>query len=174
MATATPVCHPVFADNQEIIKSIVESADSCMGMCGLKHECVGFSSIPTHNNSLVTGMIGVSGEVSGFITVDLPEQFAVHAVSSLLQEELDKLSAQVLDGVGEITNLISGGIKRGLAGTKWGFSGMTVPSVIVGNNYNIAYSTGIKYVSCQFTLVDSEIFLLDERTFQVGISLIRQ
>lgn len=174
MATATLEAIPIFAKNQEIIQAIIHSVDSCMGMCDLKHECVGFSSVPTPQNSLITGMIGVSGEVSGFVTVDMPESFAIRAVSSLIQEKVESLGAQVLDGVGEMTNIISGGLKRGLAGTKWSFSGMTVPSVIVGKNYNIAFATGLKYAACQFTLLDTDIFLTEDRTFQVGVSLIRQ
>ena len=174
MATASLETHPVFAENQEIIDAIIRGVDNCMGMCGLAYECVGFSSVPTPHNSMITGMIGVSGGASGFVTVDMPELFAIHAVSSLLQENVDKLGPQVYDGVGEITNLISGGLKSGLQKTKWSFSNVTVPSIIVGQNYNIAFSAGLKYAACQFSLLNTDIFLLEDRTFHVGISLIRQ
>ncbi|MGD9128244.1 MAG: chemotaxis protein CheX [Planctomycetia bacterium] len=174
MATASLEPHPVFAGNQDIIDAIIKGVDSCMGMCGLKYECVGFSSVPTPHNSMITGMIGVSGDVSGFMTVDMPESCAVQAVSSLLQEDVEKLSPQVYDGVGEIANIISGGLKSGLQKTQWAFSGVTVPSIIVGKSYNIAFATGLKYASCQFSLSDTDIFLLEERTFQVGVSLIKK
>ena len=47
-------------------------------------------------------------------------------MAGLLQEPCDTLTPQVVDGVGEMTNIIAGGIKRGLTGTPWAFGNVTV------------------------------------------------
>ena len=95
-------------------------------------------------------MIGVHGSVSGFITVNLAERVAMEVVGGLLQDKFHTLCSQIIDGVGELTNLVAGGIKKSLSGTDWCFSHVTVPSVIVGQKYQIAYCRGLQYVSATF------------------------
>ena len=119
------------------------------------------------------GMIGVHGDVSGFVTVNMAEKVAMSTVAGLLQEEFNTLTHQVIDGVGEMTNLIAGGVKNGLSGTPWGFSHVTVPSVIVGHNYQIAYAKGLQFISVTFEQQNVETVMLEDRLLQVAISLIR-
>jgi CheY-specific phosphatase CheX len=134
---------------------------------------VGISSVPTGEPGRVTGIIGVHGEVSGFITVNMAEPVARAAVGGLLQDTFDSMSSQVVDGVGEMTNIISGGIKKGLAGSEWGFQHVTVPSVIIGHNYQIAYAGGLQFLCAAFEHQDEASILLDDRLMQVTVSLIR-
>jgi chemotaxis protein CheX len=103
----------------------------------------------------------------------MAESVAMSAVAGLLQERFDRLTPQVIDGVGEITNMIAGGIKKNLGGSPWAFSHVTVPSVIVGRNYQIAYARGLQYLAATFEHINEEVLLLDDRLIQVAISLIR-
>ncbi len=173
MATATDTGISTFAADPLLLKATVDSVQSCLTMCDTEARCVGVSSVPTRDPGNVTGLIGVHGSVSGFITVNMAEAVALSAVGGLLQDRLEKLTPQVIDGVGEMTNLIAGGIKKGLAGTEWGFSNVTVPSVIVGQNYQIAYVAGLQYLSTIFEQANAEAVLLDDRLIKVAISLIR-
>ena len=118
-------------------------------------------------------MIGVHGKASGFVTVNMSDQIAMAAVGGLLDERFDQLTPQVVDGTGEITNIIAGGMKNGLAGTQWAFSHVTVPSVIIGQNYQIAYARGLEYVAATFEHNDENSLMLEDRLLQVAISLIR-
>ena len=173
MATgSTEVLDSISAD-PVLLKAIAGAVKSCLTMCDAEAECVGVNSVPTKDPGTVTGIIGVHGDVSGFITVNMAEKVAMSAVAGLLQEGFDTLTHQVIDGVGEITNIISGGVKNGLAGTPWGFSNVTVPSVIVGNNYQIAYAKGLQFLSVTFEQQNVETVMLDDRLIQVAISLIR-
>lgn len=156
-----------------ILNAIVSSVDSCLTMCDTSANCVGTSTVPASDSGSVTGLIGVHGNVSGFITVNMAEKVAMSAVGGLLQDRFDALNCQVIDGVGEMTNIIAGGIKNGLARSPWAFSNVTVPSVIVGRNYQIAYAKGLQFVSATFEHKNSEAFLLDDRLIRVAISLIR-
>ena len=126
-------------------------------MCDAHARCVGMSTVPMRNAATVTGMIGVHGSVSGFITVSMSETVAMSTVSGLLQEQQSRLTSQVVDGVGEIANIIAGGIKKGLAKSSWAFTHVTVPSVIIGQNYHIAYARGLEYFSAAFEYEKDEI-----------------
>jgi len=156
-----------------LTKAVADGVKACLTMCGVDARCVGLSAVPASDRGSVTGMIGVHGEVSGFITVNLAEKAAFSLVGGLLQEQFDGLTDQVIDGVGEITNIIAGGIKKGLAGSAWSFGHVTVPSVIVGQHYQIAYSKGLEYVSVTFEQTNVESVILDDRLLEVAISLIR-
>jgi chemotaxis protein CheX len=159
--------------NPVVVKAITDAVESGLTMCDLHARCVGISSVPVGEPGTITGLIGIHGEVSGFVSLNLPEAVARAAVGGLLQDRFDKLTAQVIDGVGELANIIAGGIKRGLAGSKWGFSHVTVPSVIVGRNYQIAYAKGLEYVCATFEHDSDETFLLEDRLIHVAASMIR-
>lgn len=164
---------PALTIDPDILNSIIGAVESCLTMCDMKASCVGVSQVPTGDPGLITGLLGIHGKVSGFITVNVAERVAVSAVGGLLQEEFDSLSHQVIDGVGEIANIIAGGIKNGLSGSPWAFTHVTVPSVIVGHNYHIAYAKGIQYLSATFEQQDTEAVMLSDRLLQVAISMIR-
>ena len=173
MSTATAVDLSAVSADPSLLSAITGAVESCLAMCDTEAECVGVSSVPTQDPGRITGMIGVHGSVSGFVTVNMAEAVAMSAVGGLLQDRFDKLTPQVIDGAGEMTNIISGGIKSGLAGTPWGFSHVTVPSVIVGQNYQIAYVKGLQFLSATFEHTNEEVLMLDDRIIKVSISLIR-
>ena len=173
MATANCAPPSALAADPTQLKAIIRAVDSCLTMCDTRARCVGISTVSNRDPGSVTGMIGVHGEVSGFVTVNMAEQAAKSVVGGLLQDHFERLDSQIIDGIGEITNIIAGGIKSGLAGSPWAFGNVTVPSVIVGHNYQIAYAKGLQYLSVLFEHDNSETFLLDDRLIQVAVSLIR-
>jgi chemotaxis protein CheX len=162
-----------FSANELIVGSVIKAVQNCLTMCDVTAKVVGVSTVPVDAGGVVTGMIGVHGKVTGFVSVSLPERAALLAVSGLLQDEFPQLNHQVVDGVGEITNIITGGIKTGLAGKEWSFQNMTVPSVVVGRNYHIAYAKGIEYSNVSFEMDDPETLTIQDRLFQVTISMMK-
>ena len=121
----------------------------------------------------ISGLIGVHGKVSGFLTVNMAERSAIKLVEGLLGEKSGTLTPQIVDGAGEITNIIVGGIKSMLTGSTWSFSHITVPSVIIGKGYQIAYAKGLDFVLRNFERTDPEAILLEDRLFHVSVSLLR-
>lgn len=156
-----------------LTRALVQSVESALAMCAASVKLVGLSIVPQREVGRVTGMIGVHGKVSGFITVNMAERVAIRAVEGLLQDRFNELTPQVVDGAGEITNIIVGGVKSSLAGTPWGISQMTVPSIIVGGGYQIAYARGIDYVCATFEHQDEQTLSIDDRLLQASISLLR-
>ncbi|MFW5692961.1 MAG: chemotaxis protein CheX [Thermoguttaceae bacterium] len=161
------------AGNATLLRAMIGAVDSCFGMCDMQARCVGMSAVPMRDPGKITGMIGLHGQVSGFITVNMSEQVAMKAIGGLLGESFEQVTPQVVDGAGEMTNIIAGGVKNALSGTPWSFSHVTVPSVIIGQNYQIAYAGGLEYVAAAFEHQDRETLMLDDRLLQVAISLIR-
>jgi chemotaxis protein CheX len=173
MATATSDKIHGLSANPSQLKAIIDAVDSCLSMCDMAVRCVGVSTVPVRDQGSITGIIGVHGNVSGFITVNMAEPVAKTLVSGLLQDHFEVLSHQVVDGVGEVANIVAGGIKKGLFGTPWAFGNVTVPSVIIGQNYHIAYAKGLEYLCVTFEQENAEALLLSDRLLQVAISLIR-
>jgi chemotaxis protein CheX len=169
---AAPVDPAIMPVNATLLTAVTSAVQGAFTMCGLTARCVGASSVPVREGGKITGMIGVHGKVSGFITVNMTDHIAVRAVNSLLQENYTELNAQVVDATGEITNMVVGGIKSSLANTKWAFLQITVPSVIVGQGYSIAYARGLEFLNVIFENDDKDALLLEDRLIQVSISLL--
>ncbi len=160
--------------NTTVTNAIIQSVDSCLKMCDLKVRVVGITKIPVQlPNAPVTGMIGLSGKCTGFLSITMPERAATLAVSGLSMEEYTTVNAQVVDGVGEMTNIIAGGLKTKLFSTVWNISNITIPSVILGSNYHISYSKGIEYCGITFEVDDPDTMIIQDRVFMVNTSLIQ-
>lgn len=167
-----PALNPVGAD-ADITRSILTSVHDALAMCDMNARCVGVASVPSHDVGRITGLIGIHGKVSGFVTVNMAEQMAIKMVEGLLQESYGTLTPQVVDGAGEITNIIVGGIKSSLAKSPWGFGHITVPSVIVGSGYSMTYAPGLEYLCVTFELAEKEVVMLEDRLIQVAVSFLR-
>jgi len=160
--------------NSLIVNSLIVSVESCLQMCDLKVRVVGVTKIPIQlPEAPVTGLIGLSGKCTGFLSISMPERVATLAVSGLSMEEYKTINAQVIDGVGEITNIVAGGFKTKLFNTPWMVNNITVPSVILGDNYNISYSKGIEYCGVTFEVDDPDTLTIHGRVFSVNTSLIQ-
>ena len=163
-----------FTINTTIMNAVILSVENCFSMCELPVRVVSLSKVPSNlPNGYVTGMIGMNGKCTGFMTLTLPERVATLAVSGLLQDEFTKINSQVVDGVGELTNIICGGLKTRLYNTPWMIGNITIPSVILGSNYHISYSKGIEFGSVIFEIDDPETLTIQDRLFSVTSSLMQ-
>jgi len=158
--------------NNVLMSAAISAVERAFTMCGMSVRCVGASAVPVRDGGKITGMIGVHGKVSGFITLNMTERIAIRAVDGLLQEQFTELTSQVVDATGEITNMVVGGIKASLGPTQWAFSQITIPSVIVGQGYSIAYARSLEFLNVIFEHDDKEAVLLEDRLIQVSISLL--
>ncbi len=88
----------------------------------------------------VTGIIGMtSGEISGSMIVSFTEKCILKIVANMLMEEPKaKIDDEVVDAVGELTNMICGGAKAQLAKLDHKFD-LATPNMVVGKGVEIAY-----------------------------------
>ncbi len=102
------------------------------------------------------------------------ETLAMKIVGGLLQDDFFRGSLpKSVDGFGELTNIIAGGIKARLSKSEFQFSKITVPSVIIGESYEIAYAKGLEFICVVFELNDPNAIMLEQRLLRVSMSLLR-
>ena len=98
----------------------------------------------------VTGIIGITGETNGTISVTFDAGSILKVMSSMFGEEVTTLGAEVSDAVGELTNMISGQARRKLGEMGKVFDA-AIPSVVTGKNHRITHITNGPIVAIPFT-----------------------
>ncbi len=89
----------------------------------------------------VSGIIGVvSDSFNGSVVISFPEQTFLKIVSSMLGEEYHEINKDILDGAGEITNMIFGQAKVNLNEKGYGIK-IALPSVVHGKNHSLSSQT---------------------------------
>ncbi len=88
----------------------------------------------------VSGVIGLSGEAQGIISVSFPKVLALKIVSALLGEEVKIVGPELTDGIGELANIIAGNTKQYLTQFKLSIS---LPNVVIGSGHRIEVQSGV-------------------------------
>ena len=97
----------------------------------------------------ISGVIGLSGEARGTISVSFSEKCIAGIVSKMFGEEITGVDDEVKDAVGEITNMISGQARQRLAQEGRILKG-GVPTVVVGKNHSITHITNRPVIAIPF------------------------
>jgi chemotaxis protein CheX len=84
----------------------------------------------------VSGLIGLTGKFQGMVVVSLGRETAIQATEVLLSERPPEINAQVVDAVGELTNMIAGSAKSRLEQFQLSVG---LPSVICGKHHCIGF-----------------------------------
>lgn len=108
----------------------------------------------------VSAIIGLAGETVGAVVLSFSRETAVRMVSKFANRSYLALSKEVIDGVGELVNIIAGNAKKGLLNYRIEIS---LPGVITGNTYKIDWPKGVPVITIPFK---SEI-----GDFSVNVSL---
>ena len=98
----------------------------------------------------VTGVIGVTGEANGTVSITFEEASILQIVSSMFSEEITELNFEVADAVGELTNMVSGQARSKLEELGIIFHSAT-PTVITGKNHMIVHITDGPKIAVPFT-----------------------
>lgn len=95
----------------------------------------------------VSGIIGLTGGMSGDVIVSFDERVAILATGALLGEQPAELDNDVVDAVGELTNMIAGAAKGSLESYDMS---LALPTVILGSGHRIGFKSGIRPISMPF------------------------
>ena len=98
----------------------------------------------------VTGVIGVTGEANGTVSITFEEASILQIVSSMFSEEITELNFEVADAVGELTNMVSGQARAKLEELGKIFHSAT-PTVITGKNHMIVHITDGPKIAVPFS-----------------------
>lgn len=95
-----------------------------------------------------SGLIGVSGTVRGSIVVSVDQDVAFAAAESFLGARPTTITSEVIDMVGELTNMIAGASKD-----RMGVPGITLglPTVITGKGHTVTFDHGAHVEILQFS-----------------------
>ena len=97
----------------------------------------------------VSGIIGLGGEASGSVVLNFPEQVAIAAVGKFVGEDFGSITAGVVDGVGELTNIVAGDAKNRLIQKGYKFD-IGLPKIVTGRNYITAQQKGVPCIVIAF------------------------
>jgi chemotaxis protein CheX len=82
----------------------------------------------------VVAIVGLAGRWVGSGTFSTSATGARRIVGRMLMQEYHAVDEEVLDAIGEITNMILGNVKTGLE-EAYGPMGLSIPTVIYGRNF---------------------------------------
>jgi chemotaxis protein CheX len=96
----------------------------------------------------ISGVIGLSGDAQGSISLSFPRQDADNFVKLMLGNPPTLNEEEMVDGIGEIVNIIAGNAKQYL--TKFDLS-ISLPNVIIGKKHTLSGLSGSPTIVVPFS-----------------------
>ncbi len=125
-------------DSTDMFESVVAKTFSTMLGCTIEKRSGG----PSHDQRKyhdISGVIGITGDTTGTIVLSLESNVAISAAEALLGERPDGMDSEVVDAIGELTNIIGGSAKSKFASKL----DLALPTVIVGRDYFVTFDRGV-------------------------------
>jgi len=97
----------------------------------------------------VTGIMGLAGDKKGTVAISLRDVGARFIYKTLVGEECDTVNQDVIDAIGEITNIISGQARKEFEKNDINLHS-AIPMVIVGKDVEMNFITKIPIISLPF------------------------
>lgn len=113
----------------------------------------------------VSGVIGLSGLAIGTVVLNLSEQLALKAASAMLMTETTEINADVIDAVGELTNMVAGAAKAELEEYHLQVS---LPNVVTGTDHEIRFPSNVMPICVDFETP------LGPLTLEVGLAAVAE
>jgi len=98
----------------------------------------------------VSGVIGLSGDAVGTVVLNMSQEVALGIASVLLMDQFTELTADVIDAVGELTNVIAGAAKSKLEEFHLTVS---LPNVVTGSAHMIHFPKDVTPICVPFKTV---------------------
>jgi chemotaxis protein CheX len=112
----------------------------------------------------VTGIMGLVGDKRGSLCVSFQEKGALHIVKTLTGDDMEKVGPEVVDAIGELTNIISGQARKEFEKAGLNLKA-AIPMVVVGKHVEMNFITTIPIISLPFYFAvnngDKEVMYLD-------------
>ena len=101
----------------------------------------------------VVALVGFTGPWSGTGTLYCQEGFACKIGSAMLLTEIAEVNGDVLDGVGEVANMVMGNFKQSIE-SHTGPLGLSVPTIVYGKNFSTRSATKSDWLVVPFKAGD--------------------
>lgn len=107
----------------------------------------------------ISGIIGMSGEkVRGSFAISFSKSVILAVTERMLGEKVDSIDSTVVDLVGELTNIATGGAKSRLSKNGYEFD-MATPVVVTGENHQIDHVSKGPTIIIPFTTDVGDFFI---------------
>ena len=98
----------------------------------------------------VVSLIGLAGRWAGVGSISCSAELACRICSQFLMAEYERVDEEVLDSIGELTNMVIGNFKTAMEEIL-GPLGLSIPTVIFGHNFNTRSRSGGEWTVVPFT-----------------------
>lgn len=102
------------------------------------------------SGSNISSMLGMGGDIKGSVDIHFPKNIALTITSQFLDLEIDELDEDVQDAIGELANMIAGGIKSFFA-SRGVHTELAIPNTIVGKGYRTHGFAGAERAKVAFS-----------------------
>lgn len=99
----------------------------------------------------ITGIIGLSGDLRGTVTLYLPIPTALAVVSRLLGMDVEEDDESVGDAVAEMVNMMVGSAKARIPMESETPIVLSLPTIVRGSAYNVVYPGGVETFEIPFS-----------------------
>jgi chemotaxis protein CheX len=160
------------AVKEEIVKDIAVATETLfktMVAVDLKYNSSMLAE-ETHIKTDISGLVSFIGKYHGIIGIFCSKKFSLKIASGMLMEEITEVTTDVIDTVGEVSNMIAGNVKTKIT-EDYGEMELSVPIVMIGNGAT-SVETGsplVSYYTKEPWLLTN--FISDGETFNVGLLL---
>lgn len=101
-------------------------------------------NLATHD---ISGVIGLSGKAVGSVVMSLTQAVAMKAASTMLMMDVEQVDEDVLDAVGELTNMVGGAAKAELEEYELKLG---LPNVVTGAGHEVHFPTNVTPITIAF------------------------
>ncbi len=102
----------------------------------------------------LTSLIGLAGDIRGLLGIYCSQKAAQDITSAMLGMDVDELNEDVKDAIGEIANMIAGGVKECLAAEGQDIQ-LAIPTTATGKSLRTSGIPGGLRMVIPFSLADS-------------------
>lgn len=106
----------------------------------------------------VSAMIGLTGGLSAMLGIHCPGAVGLAVAGAMLGMQLEEVDADVKDALGEIANMLAGGIKERLSTENIDLE-LAIPTAVAGKSYVISAPIGSQRVVVPFTISQGQFFV---------------
>ena len=98
----------------------------------------------------ISGVVGLSGKAKGVVVLSLSREAALSATEALLGERPKEIGPEVVDAVGELTNIVTGNAKAKLEHLSLS---MSLPTIVLGKWHTIEFPNSVLPICIPFDCV---------------------
>ena len=106
----------------------------------------------------VSSMIGLSGDFNSMLSIHCPGKIGMAITGGMLGMDVEEIDADVKDTLGEIANMVAGGLKESFATENVKLE-LAIPTTVTGKSYTVSSPTRSDRVIIPFELEQGRFFV---------------